>query len=96
MNNNENKKIVGKIDIYEALKLCDGSMSCGFCKYCADKAQDQFVVRKDGAKSYWPWSGKCHRYPPTVVVKNSEFVSVHPRVYLTDSCGEFASVEKSN
>jgi len=80
---------VGLVTLEEALSKCD-RVSCGFCRYCKDKGQKRYIMRKDGTKSFYPWQGSCHRYPPTVVVdKNGTPFYVHPKVYLTDMCGDF-------
>jgi hypothetical protein len=86
------KPTENKININEALSHCPG-MSCGFCLFCEDKKQDKFVDRKDGVRSYKPWRGNCHRYPPTVITDtNGNPYFVRPSVYLTDWCGEFKQI----
>lgn len=81
-----------KIDLHEALQFCS-PVSCGFCMYCEDKKQDKFVDRKDGVRSYKPWRGTCHRFPPTVITDSSgNPYFVRPTVYLTDWCGEHKDV----
>lgn len=80
---------VGLVSLEETLSKCSGS-SCGFCRFCMNKNQKRYVTRKDGTKSYYPWQGTCHRYPPTVLAdKNGTPFYVYPKVYLTDTCGEY-------